>query len=299
MPVGTRLGTRSAPSGRYLARLGLGPSAPALTGRRRPDGPESPSWVILPVVHEQDASPPQYDLSYRDAFWKTRGYEDRCDRLSLRAMLKGASGTLLDLGAGFGRLADEYGAFDHVTLVDASPVMVSAARERIGPNPRFTIIEAEGASMPIPTGSIDVVVSVRLLLHIQEPGPVFAEIARVLRPGGRLILEFPNRGHLVSRLRYLVRRQDWAPGAPEPHEYLPGHFSHQPARVEEQMRAAGLEPVERRSVSLFRSSALKKRIPAQVLAAVEAPLQRPLGRLAPGPAVYVLARPGAGPASRL
>lgn len=249
-------------------------------------------------MHEQDATPPEYDLSYRDTFWKTRGYEDRCDRLSLRSMLNGATGALLDLGAGFGRLADEYGAFQHVTLVDASPVMVDAARERIGPNPRFTIVQAEGASLPIPTGSIDVVVSVRLLLHIREPGPVFAEIARILRPGGRLILEIPNRGHLVSRLRYLARRQDWAPDAPEPHEYLPGHFSHQPARIEEQMRAAGLEPVQRRSVSLFRSSVLKNRIPASVLAAVEAPLQRRLGQLAPGPSLYILARAVPGPTQR-
>jgi hypothetical protein len=31
-----------------------------------------------------DAPPPSYDLSYRDEFWPSRAYEDRCDRLALR-----------------------------------------------------------------------------------------------------------------------------------------------------------------------------------------------------------------------
>ncbi len=173
--------------------------------------------------------------------------------------------------------------------------MVSAARERVGADPRFSALQAQAAALPIAASSIDVVVAVRLLVHLADPEPVFQEIARVLRPGGHVVIEFPNRGHLMAWVRYLTRRQAWMPQAQRPHEYLEGHFAHHPARVERQLRAAGLEPMERRSVSLFRSAVLKKMIPARMLALLEAPLQAPLAVLAPGPSLYLLARlPGAG-----
>lgn len=240
--------------------------------------------------------PPTYDLSYRDAFWASRAYEDLCDRLALRALLPGRGAQLLDLGAGFGRLSDEYAAFDRVTLVDASPVMVDAARERVGADPRFTVVQADATDIPIASGSIDVVVAVRLILHVRHPDAVFAEVSRVLRPGGLFILEFPNRNHLLARLRYLAHRQGWAPGGPDSHEYREGHFSHQPATVARQLRRAGLVPVKRRAVSLFRSARLKALVPARHLARVEAPLQAPLGRLAPSPSVYIASRNRGGPA---
>jgi hypothetical protein len=40
---------------------------------------------------------------------------------------------------------------------------------------------------------------------------------------------------------------------------------------------------------MFRSAWLKRRVPTSILARMEAPLQRPLGRLAPGPSVYIRA----------
>lgn len=236
-----------------------------------------------------DPGPPRYDLSYRDEFWAVREYEDRCDRLALRALLPGTGGHLVDLGAGFGRLVDEYGGFEAVTLVDASPTMLEAARARVGSDPRLFLIAADARHLPIPDASVDVVVAVRLLVHIGDPEEIFREITRILMPGGTLIVEFPNRRHLLAGLRYLVGRQAWSPRTPEPHEYLDGHFAHHPATIETQLRDAGLSPDQRRSVSLFRLASLKRRVPAHVLARMEAPLQRPLGLLAPGPSVYVRA----------
>ncbi len=205
----------------------------------------------------------------------------------LRALLPAGGGRLLDVGAGFGRLVDEYRQFDAVTLLDASPAMVEAARQRVSPDRRISIIEADATHMPIDTGTIDVAVAVRLFVHFRDPTLVLREIGRVLRPGGSLIVEFPNRHHLLSSVRFLTGRQRWSPAALEPHEYLPGHFAHQPATIEGQLRATGFAPDARRAVSLFRSARIKHVIPPRLLAAVEAPLQGPLAGLAPAPSIYI------------
>jgi ubiquinone/menaquinone biosynthesis C-methylase UbiE len=245
---------------------------------------------LASTIAQERPAPPRYDLSYRDVFWAVRDYEDRCDRIALQAMLPNESGHLLDLGAGFGRLVDEYHAFDRVTLVDASPTMTAAARERTDGDPRIDVLEADASCLPFASGSIDAVVAVRLLVHLGDPSAVFAEVARVLRSGGTFIVEFPNRAHVLARLRHLARLQRWSPRDPEPHEYLAGHFSHQPATIERSLRESGFADQAWRSVSLFRSDRLKARVPARVLARLEAPLQAPLGRLAFGPSVYVASR---------
>ena len=242
---------------------------------------------IGPVVGNR---PPPYDLSYRDQFWATRTYEDGCDRIALRALLPAAGGHLLDLGAGFGRLSDEYAAFERVTLVDASPEMIAAARERVGRDPRFSVIQAEASSVPIGDGTVDVIVAVRLMVHLRDPEPVLAEIARILRPGGLLILEFANRDHLLARVRHVIHRQFSARPDPVPFEYRPSHFAHRRATVERQLRDAGLVPTSRRAVSLFRTPWLKRLVGSRFLWWLEARLQARLAPLDLSPSVHIAAR---------
>jgi len=175
--------------------------------------------------------------------------------------------------------------------------MLDAARARLGGDPRVRFVSADAIDLPFPDATFDTVVAVRLLLHFRDPEPVFREVRRVLRPGGRFILEYPNRRHVLAVIRHLIGRQDWSPTGLEAHEYLPDHFSHQPARVTQQLQRTGFDLDAVRAVSLFRSASIKRRVPIRLLVALEARLQHLLGPLVPGPSVFVLAhRPDRDPA---
>jgi SAM-dependent methyltransferase len=60
------------------------------------------------------------------------------------------------------------------------------------------------AAFPFPDGSFDYVVSIEGIEHIQNHFAFLAEVRRVLRPGGRLILTTPNIGTLTSRWKFFL-----------------------------------------------------------------------------------------------
>ncbi|MBP2471582.1 ubiquinone/menaquinone biosynthesis C-methylase UbiE [Crossiella equi] len=103
---------------------------------------------------------------------------------------------VLELGCGTGRqtlyLAEHAGA---VTALDMSAEMIEQARAKAGEagvSPEFR--QGDMTAIPLPGESFDIVVSMLALMHIPlaQRDDVFAEIARVLRPGGRLLLGVKN-----------------------------------------------------------------------------------------------------------
>ena len=246
------------------------------------------------VVTDSTASPPQplatyEDLGYRDVFWADRTYEDACDRVALRALLPATGGRLIEVGAGFGRLAGEYAGFDEVVLLDSSDVHVAAARETLSGDPRFDVRLGDALALPFPDGSFDAAVCVRVLHHFGDPAPLIAELGRVLRPGGVLVLEYANKRNLKSIARRLFGGQSWSPFGAGAVEYKAFHYDHAPVTVRRALRAAGMRRERQRAASLFRVPALRK-LPQGLLIKAEAILQEPLGFTTPGPSVFVLAR---------
>lgn len=254
---------------------------PTLASPDRPDATASAAAERPLATYE--------DLAYRDVFWATRAYEDGCDRVALRALLPARGRRLLEVGAGFGRLVGEYAGYDEVVLVDPSDLHVSAARDAHLGSARIDVRLGRAEALPLDDASVDTVVCVRVLHHIEDPRPALLEMHRVLRPGGTLVLEFANKRNLKAIARYLARRQSSSPLVPGPHRYRAFHVDHAPSDVRRWLRSAGFAVESTRSASLFRLPILSRHVPAHMLVGLERPLQRLLGELTPGPSVYVRA----------
>jgi SAM-dependent methyltransferase len=230
------------------------------------------------------------DLGYRDVFWAARRYEDACDRVAVRALLPPGGDRLIEVGAGFGRLANEYHGYREVVLLDSSEVHVTSARESLAGDPRFHVVLGDACALPYPDGYFDAAVCVRVLHHFANPEPVLAELGRVVRPGGVLVLEFANKRNLKSIARRMLGRQRWSPFGPGSVGYKPFHFDHAPLSVRRSLRGSGFTIERLRAASLFRLPALTRRLPVSLLVGLETRLQGPLGSITPGPSVFLRAR---------
>jgi ubiquinone/menaquinone biosynthesis C-methylase UbiE len=105
----------------------------------------------------------------------------------LRKILDGLSvGVALDAACGTGRHSAYLASLGHKVIgVDASPEMLEVARAKI---PTGDFREGELHDLPVADDSVDVVVCAIAGSDLAELTPVLAEFARVLRPGGHLVL---------------------------------------------------------------------------------------------------------------
>jgi len=99
---------------------------------------------------------------------------------------------LVDLGCGRGgdllRAAALVGPRGQVTGVDATPRMVEAARERTAGLANAGVVQGDLAAVPLPAGCAEVVVSNCAINHATDKAAVYREVARLLVPGGRLVV---------------------------------------------------------------------------------------------------------------
>ena len=155
------------------------------------------------------------------------------DRLALRG-----DETVLDAGCGSGRVTAallERLPHGHVIAVDASPQMVEHARTTLGE--RADVRHAELPDLPDVT--VDAVFSNAVFHWVRDHDALFAALARVLRPGGRLSVQCGGRGNIARFLAHVEAVAAEPPYA----EYLAGwpgpwRFAG-PEETEERLRAPG------------------------------------------------------------
>ena len=169
-------------------------------------------------------------------------YNAAYERPAVRAVLGDVRGRdVLDAGAAAG----EHSAWlvaqgARVVALDASDAMVALARARLGD--AATVLRADLAQpLPLADASFDVVLSSLTLHYLEEWVPTLRELARVLRPGGRLVLSThhpaltDDPGADYHAVRLVEERWDgFADGA------VPMRFYHRPLeRIVGDVLAAG------------------------------------------------------------
>ena len=99
-------------------------------------------------------------------------------------------GRALDAACGTGRHAGHLAALGwDVVGVDSTPAMLDVARSRF---PDVEFLDGRLEALPVDDASIDLAVSALAVCHVEDLGPVFAELARVVRPGGTVIVSDPH-----------------------------------------------------------------------------------------------------------
>ncbi len=227
----------------------------------------------------QPASPEVMDYEgsgYRTDFWEGQGrdYEDQTERVALRKLLPAQGGKrLLELGAGFGRLTNEYDAYDQVILVDYSSTLLQEARAHLGDNPRYKFVAANIYKLPIADGACDGAAMVRVIHHFADVPAALQQIRQTLAPNSTFILEFANKRNLKAIVRHLLKQQDWNPHALEPVEFIKLNFDFHPKYMLEELGKAGFNTEQKLSLSYLRMGILKRTLPTSLMVGVDKLLQ--------------------------
>jgi ubiquinone/menaquinone biosynthesis C-methylase UbiE len=118
-----------------------------------------------------------------------RDFADRAVRVALA--VAPAPARVLDVGSGTGyalrQLAAALPGAQELTGVDAAPDMVRVAREA-SDDRRVRFIQGAAEDLPLPDAAVDLVISTTSFDHWEDQAAGLAECARVLTPGGHLVL---------------------------------------------------------------------------------------------------------------
>lgn len=166
-----------------------------------------------------------------------------------------ARGEVLEVAVGTGRNLDHYPADAHLTGIDLSPKMLARARQRAADvRPDTDLLEADAQQLPFDDAGFDTVVCTFSLCSIPDDRAAVAEMARVLRPGGRLILveHVASPSPPVRAVQWLIHQVTYRLACE--------HMLRRPRRV---LAATGLAPVhgERRKLGIVDRLVIEKPAP--------------------------------------
>lgn len=211
--------------------------------------PEGPAKVVA-IRSMFDTIAPRYDLVNRVM---TFGLDRRWRLAAVRCLNLMPGDRVLDVACGTGDLCRDVAAAGYEPVgVDLSAGMLRHARTAA------PLLQGDALALPFPTAALDGAVSGFALRNVTDLAALFAELARTVRPGGRISLldvaepELPvlRTGH-AWYFRHVVPRLGGMLSDPAAYRYLPRSMAYlpSPAEMVDELRRAGFYAVERRPLS--------------------------------------------------
>jgi SAM-dependent methyltransferase len=145
--------------------------------------------------------------------------ENAGQRETRRELIARAEGRTLELGAGSGLNLDHYtDRVSELVITEPSAHMLAQLRHKLTEDPPaaggWKLVQSGAEELPFPDASFDTVLHTYVLCTVPDPAQALREVARVLRPGGRLLfLEHVHAGEgtALGRFQDLVEL---------PHRYI-------------------------------------------------------------------------------
>jgi ubiquinone/menaquinone biosynthesis C-methylase UbiE len=231
-------------------------------------------------------------------YWNGRDYEHNAEFIAIDKLLHGKHFKhAVDVGGGYGRLSAVLTQYaDKVTLAEPSQQQLDIGEQYLKDFPTVDRKLMQADDLKFADNSIDLIVVVRVLHHLPDPSAEFAEIARVLKPGGYFFFEFANYANFKNRLKHTVKGKklplepvDIRSAQNQRKNEIP-FVNHNPKTVRKQLAHAGLKVEKVLSVSNLRSPRIKKIIPQGGLLALENLMQSSLAKTYFGPSTVFLVR---------
>jgi demethylmenaquinone methyltransferase/2-methoxy-6-polyprenyl-1,4-benzoquinol methylase len=147
--------------------------------------------------------PRRYDLA---GALLSFGQDPRWRRAMVGAVQAGSGDRILDVATGTGMVAEalvsRYGC--SVVGLDQSPEMLSGAQAKLDADPRLAdrieLVRGEAESLPFRDGEFEHLTFTYLLRYVEDPGATLRELARVVKPAGRIAsLEFMSPPNPIAR----------------------------------------------------------------------------------------------------
>ncbi|WKZ23572.1 MAG: class I SAM-dependent methyltransferase [Candidatus Dojkabacteria bacterium] len=246
-----------------------------------------------------------------ESFWQGREYEHQAELLLLNKIFSrdidlSQISEVVDLGGAYGRLLQTYGNHvKSVVLADYSTKELLSGRGRVMQGDsleKVSFLALNAYKMPFADKSIEFLLSVRVMHHLKETELFFKELSRVIRPKGKVLLEFANKNHIIAVIKQALRfrlgrfmqsgitqvshSQESSQGIASGQESIIYNFSAK--YVKDVALRHGFVFKNEYGCSFLRSAFVKKHVPLRYLLKIEEVLQNIAGKFGITPSIFVI-----------
>lgn len=193
----------------------------------------------LDINHEEPPHSLYEGIEYKD-FWKglQKRKQDELEHTLVRGLLPAVGQRIIDVGCGYGRLADCYiQRFKQVVMVDGSISLLRQAQDRT--EGQAIYVACDVSHLPFRANSFDAVLLIRVLHHIENSQSILNELHRLLCRNGYFIFSYCNKRNAKRVIGWLLGKYSDNPFSLGPAGVGSTLISHHPVAINQMLQESG------------------------------------------------------------